>query len=72
MSRVVAIGPARQVEVLAMVGVEVRSAETPVAVLRAFDELGDDVGLLLLSATAADAVRAKLGEPRSPLWAALP
>ena len=54
MSTIVAIGDAAHVEGFALCGAIVNIASEPDAVRRAWDDLGDDVGLVVLSATAAD------------------
>jgi len=71
MSRIVAIGSAAELAGYALAGVEVIAAIEPGAVRRAWSELGDDVGLVLLTADA----RRQLADPierREVLWAVLP
>ena len=57
---VVAIGDADHIEGFALAGVIVKIAAEPDAVREAWEQLGDDVGLVILGAAAADV----LGEAR--------
>jgi vacuolar-type H+-ATPase subunit F/Vma7 len=72
MSRVAAIGDAGRVAGFALAGVEVHVAETPVAASDAWDELGVDVGLVILAPQAAADLERRLSEREGILWVTLP
>jgi len=72
MSRVVALGEEDQVLPYAMVGVEVLALADPMAAPAAWAGLGDDVGLVILSRDAAEALGQTLHEPGQPLWTVMP
>jgi vacuolar-type H+-ATPase subunit F/Vma7 len=63
MSRVVAIGSELTLAGYGLAGVEVMAADNSAAVQRAWAGLGDDVGLVLLTADAALAVSDKASRP---------
>jgi vacuolar-type H+-ATPase subunit F/Vma7 len=71
MSTVAAIGDRLLLDGYALVGVEVVDAPDPAAAQRAWDELPADVGLVLLSAAAHDALDGRLEEKRV-LWVVVP
>ena len=56
MARVVAIGERSRVEGLALAGVQVVVAEEPAAVAAAWDSLGADVAVAVLTPAAAEAL----------------
>jgi vacuolar-type H+-ATPase subunit F/Vma7 len=56
MTRIVAIGSELELAGYALAGVGVEEADGPEAAQRAWAELGDDVGLVLLTAEAARAL----------------
>jgi len=71
MSRVVAIGTVAELAGYGLAGVEVIAATETEAVRRAWSELGDDVGLVLLTAEARRQLPDPLVRP-GVLWAVLP
>jgi vacuolar-type H+-ATPase subunit F/Vma7 len=68
MSRILAIGEEQKVAPFAMVGVEVVAVRDAVALRRAWAGCRDDVGLVLLTTSAAAALGRELHEPGHPLW----
>lgn len=72
MSAVVAIGEAHRLAGLALAGVDVRAAEDERAVRDAWEALGREVGLLILTRHAEDALRARLPEREDVVWVSLP
>jgi vacuolar-type H+-ATPase subunit F/Vma7 len=72
MSGVVAIGEADRVAGYALAGAEVRTAEEPGAVAKAWQLLDDDTELVILTRAAADALAAELAEQDHRIWAVLP
>jgi vacuolar-type H+-ATPase subunit F/Vma7 len=71
MSRILAMGEEQKVAPFAMVGVEVVAMRDPVALRRAWAGYGDNVGLVLLTRSAAAALGKELHEPGHPLWAVM-
>lgn len=63
MSRVVAIGSSLELAGYALAGVAVEEADEPVAARRAWDGLGNDVGLVLLTPGAALALSDRSSRP---------
>ena len=61
MGRVVAIGEPGSLEGFALAGATVVTAGDPTAVRRAWEELPEDVSLVLLTESAADTLRELLG-----------
>jgi vacuolar-type H+-ATPase subunit F/Vma7 len=72
MSRIVALGEAESAEVFAMVGVEVVAVSDADALKRAWAGLRDDVGLVILTRSAAQMLGRSLHEDGHPLWAVMP
>ncbi|MEV5955359.1 V-type ATP synthase subunit F [Streptomyces sp. NPDC051987] len=74
MGTVAAIGARTSVAGLALAGVSVLAAEDPDAVRRAWRELPGPVGLVILTASAAETLRAELTEPdpARPLTVVMP
>lgn len=68
--KIVAIGPPLQLLGWALVGVELIEAVDADDVRRAWSELDDEVGLVVLTPEAREALPARLES--SPLWATLP
>ncbi len=72
MSSVVAIGEEQRVRGFALAGVGVRATADADAARAAWEALDADVGLVILTPAAADALRPELaGAPRR-LWVELP
>lgn len=71
MSRIVALGEEKRIAPFAMVGVAVIAVDDTVAVRNAWSDLGDDVGLVILTRGAANALGPALQAPGSPLWAVM-
>ncbi len=69
---IVALGARRDVDAFSLAGVEVRAAEDAAAVRAAWAALGDEVGLVLLTADAAEALGNVIDATASPLTAVLP
>ena len=68
MSRIVALGEAQRVEVFAMVGVDVVAGGDAAALRRTWAALRDDVGLVILTSSAAAMLGPTLHEAGRPLW----
>jgi len=71
MSRIVALGEERKVESFAMIGVQVVAVSDAAALRGAWAGLGDDVGLVILTRFAAEALGNDLHAPGHPLWAVM-
>jgi vacuolar-type H+-ATPase subunit F/Vma7 len=71
MSRILVMGEQQRVAPFAMVGVEAVAVTDPVALRRAWAGCRDDVGLVLLTRSAAAALGKELHEPGHPLWAVM-
>jgi len=71
MSRVAAIGSWTELACYALVGVEVVDASGPEAVRRAWEELPEDVGVVLLTPEARRSLPGLL-LPRELLWVVTP
>jgi vacuolar-type H+-ATPase subunit F/Vma7 len=71
MSRILAMGEQQKVAPFAMVGVEVVAVSDPVSLRRAWAGFRNDVGLVLLTRSAAAALGKELHEPGHPLWAVM-
>jgi vacuolar-type H+-ATPase subunit F/Vma7 len=72
MSRIVALGEAESVEVFAMVGVGVVAVSDAAALRRTWAGLRDDVGLVILTRSAAEMLGRSLHDAGHPLWAVMP
>ena len=72
MGNIVAIGGTHEIEGFALAGVNVVPAHTDADATRAWEVLGDDVGLVILSAAAADALRTALTERPDLLTVVMP
>lgn len=72
MSAVVAIGEPARVDGLVLAGVRVVHAPQAPDVLAAWDDLPADVGLLVVTSQAAEALRPRLPERPRLLWVVLP
>jgi vacuolar-type H+-ATPase subunit F/Vma7 len=70
-SRVVAIGEEALLDGYALAGVEVVAVRDDRAARRAWAELGEDVGLVLLTPEARGALGHLLGDD-GPIWVVLP
>lgn len=66
-----AIGELIRVEGLALAGAELAPAEGPMEMRAAWAALGDDVGVVILTRTAAEAVKG-LGAPARRLQVVMP
>ena len=71
MSRIVAIGEEAQLAGYALAGVELIEADVAGRVREAWEQLGDDVGLVLLTPQARRALPDPLRRP-GLLWVVLP
>ena len=71
MSRIVAIGAEEKLAGYALAGVDVRPAATAGAAVRVWDDLPDDVGLILMTPAVGVALGPRVRE-RPVLWAVLP
>lgn len=72
MSGIVAIGGARRLAGFALAGVDVRVVEDVQALQDAWDGLGRDVGLLILTPEAATALEQRRSEREDIVWVSLP
>ena len=72
MSTVVALGRDHRLVGFVLAGVRVVDAETEAEIERAWDDLDDDVGLVILSADAAAALRPNLADRPDVLTVELP
>lgn len=72
MSTVVALGRDHRLVGFVLAGVRVLEAETTAEITRAWDDLDDDVGLVILSADAAALVRPSLVDRPGVLTVELP
>ncbi|MFI5286947.1 MAG: hypothetical protein ACHQ4F_11575 [Candidatus Dormibacteria bacterium] len=72
MSRIVALGEVESVELFAMVGVDVVAVSDAGALRRTWAGLPDDVGLVILTRSAAQMLGPSLHEAGHPLWAVMP
>ncbi len=72
MGSIVALGESHGLEGFVLVGVDVRSASTPTEVCDAWDHLGGDVGLVILSPRAASSLGDRLAGRPDVLTAVLP
>jgi vacuolar-type H+-ATPase subunit F/Vma7 len=71
MSRIVAMGEQERVAPFAMVGVEVVTTRDAAELRRAWAACRDDVGLVVLTRSAAAALGKELHELGRPLWAVM-
>jgi hypothetical protein len=71
-SRIAAIGEAALLDGYSLAAVDVRPAEDAAAVVRAWDGLGEDVGLLILTPGAERALSSRLAGSHDLLWAVVP
>lgn len=69
---VLALGEPALLAGYALAGAVVVAAEGPVEVRRAWDAVGDDVALVLLSPTAAEALAERRDAPGGPLSVVIP
>lgn len=72
MSRIAAIGEELRIAGLALAGVEVFPAEDASKAAAAWEAMGPDIGLLLLTRGAAAALADRLPERKDLLWVTLP
>ena len=72
MSAVVALGRDHRLVGFVLAGVRVLDASTGAEIERAWDDLDDDVGLVILSADAADALCSNLADRPDVLTVELP
>ncbi len=72
MSTIVALGEDDRLDGFALAGASVIVASTDEGVRSAWDGLGSDVGLVILSARAADVLETLLGERSDILTTVLP
>jgi vacuolar-type H+-ATPase subunit F/Vma7 len=72
MSRIVAMGEAEDVKAFAMVGVDVVEVSDAASLSRTWAGLRDDIGLVILTRSAAEMLGRTLHEPGHPLWAVMP
>lgn len=72
MSRVVAIGNELRLAGYALAGAEVRHAVSPAEILAAWESLGEDAGLLVLTSESFAALEPRLAERGELVWAVLP
>ncbi len=72
MSTVSAIGESQELEGFALVGVSVKVAADKDSFIRAWRHLGDDVGLVILSAAAAETLTPLFGDRRETLTVVMP
>lgn len=68
MTTVAAIGEGRLVEGFGLAGVTVLAADDPAGWRAAWDDLADDVGLLLLTASSRRALADRLDDRGDLLW----
>ncbi len=71
MSRIVAIGEEAELTGYALAGVEVVAASGPELVRQAWEQVAEDVGLVLLTRAAHEALRDPI-DHRRLLWVVLP
>lgn len=72
MSTVAAIGETHELEGFALVGVAVTPAATEAHIVDAWRNLDDDVGLVILSRAAAEALRPMFADRPDTLTVAMP
>jgi len=72
MTAVVAIGEAQRLSGFALAGVDVRAAGDEPSVREAWDALGRDVGLLILTPQAEATLGPRLSEREDLVWVSLP
>jgi vacuolar-type H+-ATPase subunit F/Vma7 len=72
MSTVVALGETHELEGFALVGITVLSATTPEAVVDAWHNLDRDVGLVILTPTAAHTLHPRLAGRPDTLTVVMP
>ncbi len=72
MSTVVALGETHELEGFVLVGATVMAAATPEAVVDAWHNLGRDVGMVILSPTAAETLRPSLADRPDVLTVVMP
>jgi len=72
MSTVAAIGETHELQGFALVGVAVTPAANRAQVIEAWENLDDDVGLVILSRRAAETLRPMLANRRDTLTVAMP
>lgn len=72
MSRVAAIGTSEAIAGYGLAGAELRPAASEADVRAAWEGLGPDVGLLLLTTASASVLAAELAEAPELLWVAIP
>jgi vacuolar-type H+-ATPase subunit F/Vma7 len=72
MSTVAAIGETHGLEGFALVGVTIHAASTNAEIIDAWGNLDPDVGLVILSATAADALQPLLADRPDTLTVTMP
>jgi vacuolar-type H+-ATPase subunit F/Vma7 len=72
MTAVVAIGEAHRLAGFALAGVDVRDAGDEQSVREAWNALGSDVGLLILTPQAEGVLGPRLSERKDVVWVSLP
>jgi vacuolar-type H+-ATPase subunit F/Vma7 len=72
MSRAVAIGDERRIAGYGLAGAEVLPAKDGRSVVAAWDALGDDVALVILTPSAQAALQDRLGDEGRRVWVVLP
>ncbi len=72
MSRIAAIGESELIDGYGLAGAQVLPAADAAAARRAWEALGEDVGLLVLSPTAGEALASELAAARGLIWAVIP
>jgi vacuolar-type H+-ATPase subunit F/Vma7 len=71
-SRIAAIGESGLLDGYGLTGVRVHPAEDAVAAQRAWEALGADVGLLLLTPRARAALASELADAHDLVWTVIP
>jgi vacuolar-type H+-ATPase subunit F/Vma7 len=71
-SAIVALGERRRLEGFALAGVRVVSAENPAEVRAAWERLGPEVGVVLLTASARECLADLLASRAETIWTVIP
>lgn len=72
MSRIIAIGERRRIEGLSLAGVEIIPVEGTEEVRKAWNELGRDVAVVILTPDAESALSDLLDSSAERIWTCLP